>query len=278
MAFDWGNLLLSGLVATVIGAAVSWYSSDRWVAFNQRRREHSLRIADEAIPSLNNKIELYAPLGFRLNNRNEIKYALPKPITDLPYYEDIFQHLKTGYPEILIKWENLKTTTQRHNELLASFLDDKRREFEKFANQNDLNVWYHKRGIDSLLFAIYPYPIVESIYTEFLSRFQGFQPYFHFLQHQNCVDHYLGKYFRLNFIEKELMNDDKMDNINLVKNKVEQICDNEDFYNELYLVYERRVQVLEDRESLIDDLNRVIEIVKLGHNLKGNCDNCISKL
>lgn len=57
------NALIPTLFSIIASVIVAWFTSERWVEKNRRKREHSIRLKDSSINYWISKIDVMCPLN-----------------------------------------------------------------------------------------------------------------------------------------------------------------------------------------------------------------------
>ena len=273
MPIDLWNILLT----VIVSAVVAWFSGDRWVDINHRRREHSLTIATESIQEWTNKIRDLAPTGTTINEQHEVVGKKIENFSQLPFNEDLEEHLNSGYPEISTMWEAYQRHVEAYNGLLAEVQQKINEEFSYFAFSNDLEIWYPNQKRHRPLLAMDPWNITMALTQEYERKLEGYK-YWHSGKPKR-TDAISGevKYSRL-FLHTHIFA--THNNIALIE-EIEQLfielIESEKYSDSILEAYRAKQALFEETEKVRNSLARIIETVKLGHDLKGRCSNCISR-
>jgi hypothetical protein len=118
--------LLGTLVKTIkITPKIPRESPDAQLELARRRRDHSIKIKDEALKPWLTKIEECCNIDVIYSKQMDKMIGVePRDPTDLEFFDVAESHLETKYPEILEVWNELKLATSVHNQKLAIFLEE----------------------------------------------------------------------------------------------------------------------------------------------------------
>lgn len=273
MPWDVENLITS----VIVSALVTWFSGDRWVDINNRRREHSLTIANESIQGWIEMIDIIAPRGTKLNNVNDVIGKYPKNLDLLPYNEDLEKHLETGYPEIIEKWDKYTKSVKEYNDDLANVQEDIHHGIQLFLSTKGIDVFYPAIKRHRPILAINPWDLIITITQEFESILDGYEPW-HFGE-PSVQDATSGDlhFFNLSFRGRLIISDPNFEIISELRDFVRISIESKLLYDGMLRIYEKKKRVDGDSLDFSNTLSRIIEEVKLGNNLKGKCTTCIPR-
>jgi len=274
MPIDLWNILLT----VIVSAAVAWFSGDRWVDINHRRREHSLTIANESFQGWVNQIRSLSPTGTTINDSNEVVGMKLEKFDALPFNEDLEEHLATGYPKIKTMWGAYQQHVEVHNELLAEVQQKIIDEFLILAEYYELETYFPNQKRHRPLFAIDPWSFAVALTNEYKRKPQGYEYWHSGKPKHGDIQSGDVKYFRLIFGNNQLVTHDRIDIITDIERFVIELIESEKYSDDVLKVYLVKQRLDEETESIRNSLSRIIETVKLGHDLKGKCSNCIPRL
>ena len=276
MPIDYGNLILSGLLAAVVSAIVTWFSGDRWVDINNRRKEHSIKIIT-GFKEWSESPDDLSPIGIKLNNVNKIVGFPKKNFESLSYHKDLEKHLNSGYPELKIKWENYQKKISDYNKQLADIQNVVLSLFIKIAEQNMVSVVFPLSKQKNPIYYVNAWNIVQGIQTEFESILNGYQEWYQGTPLSSNVQSGNDQYIMLNFRNFTLASHPSIDFIDTIRDEIIRIVEDQEIYDEMYRLHEIKYNNHMLKLEFVKELDRIIEVVELGHELKGSCDTCISR-
>lgn len=274
MPIDLWNLLLT----VIVSAAVAWFSGDRWVDINHRRREHSLTIVNESFQEWVNQITSISPTGTTINDSNEVIGFKLEKFDALPFNEDLEEHLTTGYPEITTMWNSYQRHVEAHNELLAEVQQKINEEFKRLADSLNLETYYANQKRHRPIFAMNPWRVTLALTQEYKRKLQGYEYWHSGKPTRGDIQSGDVKYFRLILLNNELVTHDRIDIIESIERLFIELIESEKYSDDVLKVFRAKQKLDEETESIRNSLSRIIETVKLGHDLKGRCSNCISRM
>ena len=94
-------LLESAFIAGIISAVVTWFSSDRWVAKNQLKREHSHKLKNSSIMIWIKNIDQMCPTSAEYDHNYGKVYGKDAHSYEYLQYGDFIEsHITSGYPDL----------------------------------------------------------------------------------------------------------------------------------------------------------------------------------
>lgn len=271
-------LIESELIATIISAIVTWFSSDRWVAKNQLKREHSLKLKDSSIIIWINKIDSMCPTSVEYDHNYGKIYGTDSQSYEYLQYSDFIEsHMTSGYSELHAQWMEYKLLTESCADIRASILDDLREEFEKISQEIEVPYHYHKQGISRPTFYIQPFEIAEAIMREKLNRFECFEDWY--IGKPSTQNHQVGEkiYPRLYYHNNDLALTE-INNINAIREKMYEILDDREYHSRFVELHMAERDVALKKKVFVGRLYQLVEYIELGNNLKGRCRACDKSL
>ena len=250
-----------------------------------RRREHSIKIKDEALKPWLSKVGEYCKIGVVYSyDVHNIVGLEPKDPTDLEFFDVAKSHLETEYLDIMKAWEELKHVTSKHNNGLATFLEEIRtltiKELKMPAYYSNMRGRSPEEYITLDRF-------VETIYAEMAYRMR--------VHAQARVEHRVHRERKWMIgkpkIEPVIYGEEKFHELawgsyRLVKNRdekkvkkakslIDKILDTSRFRDEMKDLIEREDQIYKTkRKNFETKIKDVIKSIELGKILEGKCRFC----
>lgn len=273
------SIIENALISIIISALVTWYSSDRWVEKNRRKREHTIRLKEASIkPWADAHINKICQLSVYYDYLEGKVCAEPiKNYEYLNYNEFIERHIKTGYPNVEKKWQELRNLVIKCNDEYASIIEDIRIIFHEMAIKFELTSYYSKQGISRPQTFIQPFEVAKAVFREYENRINGIEKW-HMGKPTIGAVHHSGKnYVQSSWLQHTLIITIPSDNIMIVHEKINEILNDFDYFGRIGTLTGYKMQLAESKNELLEELRKIIELIELGHNLKGTCSACKSR-
>jgi len=260
-------------------------SPGAWIELLGLRKEHSIKIKDEALKPWLSKVEEYCKIDVTYSyDVHKMVGVEPRDPTDLEFFDVAKSHLETKYPDIVKAWEELKRVTSELNEDIATFLEEIRtlttRELKMPAYYSTMRGRSPKEYITLDRF-------VRTIHEEMEYRTR--------IRTQACVEHKVhperkwmigepkiepvmygeDKFYTLVWGSYRLVINRDEKKVKKAKSLISKILDTSKFKDEVKDLIEREDGIYKtkrkDFEMKIKDL---IKSIELGNILKGECRFC----
>lgn len=274
--------LISAAISAIVSFIVGVFFSDKSVERSQLKRIHSLSL-QSSIGTWVQKMDVICKIGQSIPTTefsHEDGMIKPIVIGDLasekiPHRKFLTSHMESGYTEVWTQWNELKQQINCYNLKKAKFLECVRQEFMKKGRDLKLNEYYFKLGHSHPRVYFAPDKIAENILKEITNRITGIDDWWG--GEPEITESGYGDtliYSLTIFHSTFMMVDIKSENIKsiialiLSRVKDEEIISGvEDLLKTNEINY-RRVGDIKEQ------LNEIISIIELGHNIKGKCKYC----
>jgi len=135
------TVIISLIGSGITSFLVAKYYGERWVEKRRNRMEHSVRLKDDFFKPWADKLEKCCKVDAQYSKEVDKMVPLtPEDPEDLQFYDEAINHLR-DYEQVLRDWENLKQTSLKLSEELATFFEEIR-----VLIQRELNVQYYCAG------------------------------------------------------------------------------------------------------------------------------------
>jgi len=274
--------LISAAISAIVSFFVGVFFSDKSVERSQLKRLHSLSLQSSIrtwVQKIDNlcKIGQFIPLTEFSHEDGMIK---PIVIGDLasehiPHRKFLISHMESGYNEVWTQWNELKQQINYHNLKKAKFLEDVRQEFMQKGRDLKLTEYYHKPGHSGPRVFFAPDRIAENILKEITNRITGIddwwggEPEITESRHGDTLIYSL-KIFDSTYMMDDINSENIISIIALILSRVkdEEIINEVEDLLKMNEINYRRVWDIKEQ------LNEIISIIELGHNIKGKCKYC----
>lgn len=121
---SWLSLVVS-FSAVLVAFLVARFYGERWVEMSRIRREHSMILSDRVLRPWIENINKYCKIDAKYSEDDDRMMGVePTDPADLEFFDVGKSHMESGYPDILVSWEELKHVTFEHNNKLANLLEE----------------------------------------------------------------------------------------------------------------------------------------------------------
>ena len=263
---------------------VGFFYSDKAVERSQNRRHHSIAL-QSSLKDWINKIDDICVIGKTdplVKYSHEEERMLPIEVGDMgsvaiPHHQFLENHMKTGYSAVWVQWNELLRQVKEHNEQKAKLIEDIRQQFLSQSRKQNLAVYYHRLGRTQPKVFVAPNEIAESIVEEInnriysgLENWWGGKPSIREFMDGNTM------YYDLNiFSHSFIMHDTDKSNVSFCIDFILSKVEDEEIIiraEQLSNMYKANIK---KSIEIKDQLNEIVSIIELGHNIKGKCKSCI---
>ncbi len=249
------------------------------------RREHSIKIMDEAFKPWLNKVSEYCKIGVSYSySVHKIVGLEPQDPTELEYFDVAKSHLESKYPVVIKAWEQLKQVTFEHNKDFATVLEEIRKLTIKELKIPPYYSTMRGRSPEEYI-TVDRY--VDTIYQEMTSRIIMFnQTHAEHKVHPERkwmigeptiepVMHGEAKFYTLSWGSYRLAISRDEEKIKKSKALIMKTLDTLKFKDEVKTLIERENKFYKTkRENFEKGMRNIIKSLELGNVLKGKCQFC----
>lgn len=244
------NALIPALISAIISALVTWFSGDRWVEINRRKREHTLRLNSAAIkPWADLHINETCQLSTYYEDIERKVFGEPvNNYENLNYNTFIESHIKKGYPDIDKRWQEIRALVQKYNDELASILEDIRMIFHDMSSQFELEPYYSRQGRARPPSFVQPYEIAKSVFQEYENRINGMEKWYTGAPSLGSVSHNGKNYLQLAWMSQALIVATRSDDVEAVRSRINEILNNFDYFGRIGTLTSQKMRLEEKKK------------------------------
>lgn len=269
------------VITLIVSIYCAKYYGERGVEIARRRREHSVRLKEEALERWLNTLQ--SCIGFIRRKERIVKGVFItknrrfKPIEprDPPteFFEYFKQHLETGYPNILKKWEKIKQMALSVNKQTANFLEKLcsiiAKEMKAEREKEPRHLLYRRP-----IRFVYP-RFAEAVYTELQSLLITKERKIRYL-HEEIK--YENMEYTLSYDGSLIYKSNRVRDLKKGQTLFEKLIASQENLQEVKKLIEQRQEVEKELRNFEKALRELKDSIDLGNILKGKCEYCPEKV